>query len=144
PGPLLGRRMRIGQQSRPKIGLAIIAPPDLRPAEIEALITGQAVDHRRFLAVQRRLVGIVRSQDSGQIADILTKREFAFYMRAREHLVGVILLHQFLAEPLEGCDILWSPPVAEIALEVVLRALVVEMVTHLMADDRADAAIIDR
>src|SRR5206468_8605068 len=47
---LLRRRMRIGQQTLPKIGLTIIAPPNLRPAEIEALVGAHAIDHRGLLA----------------------------------------------------------------------------------------------
>ena len=36
------------------------------------------------------------------------------------------------------------PPVVQIALRVVLRALIVEAVGHLMADHRADAAVVER
>ena len=36
-----------------QIRLAIFAPPDLGPAEIEALVAGEAVDHRRRRAAER-------------------------------------------------------------------------------------------
>ena len=49
------RRVRIGQQPLAQIGLAIVAPPDLRPAEIEALVAGRAVDHRRLAGRRAKL-----------------------------------------------------------------------------------------
>ena len=43
---------------------------------------------------------------------------------------------------LEGGPVVGGPPVVEVAVAVVLRALVVEAVTDLVADDRADAAVV--
>ena len=45
--------VRIGQQPLAQVRLAIVAPPHLGPAEIEALVAGRAVDHRRFRPAQR-------------------------------------------------------------------------------------------
>src|SRR5690606_18154696 len=42
-GTLLGGRVRIGEQPLQQVRLAIFAPPHLRPAEIEALVPGEAV-----------------------------------------------------------------------------------------------------
>ena len=42
----------VAAYAAPKIGLAVVAPPDLRPAEIKALVRREAVDDRRRLASQ--------------------------------------------------------------------------------------------
>src|SRR3546814_1499673 len=53
PCALDGRRMRVCKQSLAQIGLAVIAAPHLRPAQIETLIPRKAVNEGRFLALQR-------------------------------------------------------------------------------------------
>ena len=54
----------------------------------------------------------------------------------------VVLLDQRLGLHLEGRLVVGGPPVVEVAGAVVLRALVVEAVADLVADDRADAAVV--
>src|SRR5512141_1582323 len=53
---VLGRAVRIGQQALAQFILAELARPDLAPPEVEALLAGVAVDHRRALTMQRDLV----------------------------------------------------------------------------------------
>ena len=48
-----------------------LAGPGLRPAEEDPLIAGQAVDHRRRLAVKRSVIGIERHRQAAEIGDIL-------------------------------------------------------------------------
>ena len=55
---------------------------------------------------------------------------------------AVVLLDQRLRLDLEGRLVVGRPPVVEVAGAVVLRALVVEAVADLVADDRADAAVV--
>ena len=61
-----------------------------------------------------------------------------------KRLIGVILLAELVEPGVERRDVGRGPPVAEAAALVVLRALVVEMMAEFVADDRADAAIVDR
>ena len=141
---LLGRRMRIGQQPLQQIGLAIFAPPDLRPAEIETLVAGHAVDHRRRPAAQRMLVGVIGDGEAGEVGDILAERERALDVAAGQRLIGVILGDELRGQRIEAGAVLRRPPLPERAGLVIMAALVVEMVADLVADDRGDAAIIDR
>src|SRR5690606_30478845 len=133
------RRMRIRQQALAEVGLAIVAPPDLGPAEIEALVAGKAVDHRGLLAAQRGDISVVGKGEAGEVGDILAHGELALDVRSRERLISVILRAELAGERLEVRHILRRPPVAEPALAVIFRALIVEMVAELMADHRADA-----
>ena len=55
---------------------------------------------------------------------------------------AVVLLDQRLRLHLEGGLVVGRPPVVEVAGAVVLRALVVEAVADLVADHRADAAVV--
>ena len=75
-----------------KLASAVIPPPDLRPAEEEALIAGRPVDHRRILAAQRRLVGVISDRQAGKVGDILAQREFAVDLLPGQRLIGVILM----------------------------------------------------
>ena len=59
-------------------------------------------------------------------------------------LEGVELRDEGVGERLERGPVLVGPPVAQRAGAVELRALVVEAVADLVADDRADAAVVDR
>src|SRR3546814_6396110 len=83
--------MRIGRDPLRQILLAIVAAPHLRPAEEETLVAGQPANHRRFLAAERLLVGVISDGQAGEIADILTQREGAVELFARQHLIGAIL-----------------------------------------------------
>src|SRR5687767_14259771 len=124
--------------------VAILGAPDLAVAQEEALIAGEAVDHRRRLAAQRHLVGVVGDGEAGQVRDILAEGQLAVHLHARQRLVGAILGDHLVGQLLEGGDVGLAPPVGEIAAGVELAALIVKMMADLMADDRADAAIIDR
>src|SRR3546814_5038881 len=64
-------------------------------------------------------------------------------MLAGQHFIGIILRDQRLARRLERLDVLGCPPVGELAGLVVFRALVVEMMADLVADNGADAALVD-
>src|SRR5690348_16999625 len=65
--------MRIGDQAIGELALAIEPPPDLRPAEEEALIAREAVQHGRRLAAERQLVCGVGDGEPGQISDIFAQ-----------------------------------------------------------------------
>src|SRR3546814_15328761 len=59
---VLARCMRIGLEAVDQVFLAVQPAPGLGPAEEEALIRRQAVDHRSGLALKRELVGAVRDR----------------------------------------------------------------------------------
>ena len=65
-------------------------------------------------------------------------------MQAGQRLIGVILLHQRGGAGVEIGAVLLGPPVLEHALAVIFAALVVEAMADLMADHRADGAVIHR
>ena len=68
----------------------------------------------------------------------------AVEMLARQHFIGVILLAERHGARFEGLGIGLGPPVLERAGAVIMTALVVETMGNLVADDRADGAVIDR
>ena len=103
--------------------VAILAAPDLRPAEEEALVAGEAVDLRRGLAAERQLVGLERHRHAGQVADVLAERELAVQMAAVEHGVAGELLRQLAGALLELRAVVGRPPVAQVAVAVELPAL---------------------
>jgi hypothetical protein len=68
--PGRGRRWRPGRAGL----LAHLGAPALGEGEEEALVAGQAVDHRRGLAAQRLLPGLVGGGEPGDVGDILAQR----------------------------------------------------------------------
>ena len=62
---------------------------------------------------------------------------------AFERAIGVVLLDQPCGERLEGLAVFIGPPVFEVAVAVVLGALVVEAMTDFVADDPTDGAKVD-
>src|SRR3546814_3747933 len=76
--------MRVCKQSLAQIGLAVIAAPHLRPAQIETLIPRKAVNEGRFLALQGQLVSIVGNGQTCKVGNILAQRQLALYMLTRQ------------------------------------------------------------
>src|SRR3546814_5416385 len=64
--------------------VAHLGRPRLRIGDEEALIAGEAVDHRRFLAVQRSAIRVIRRLQPRDVGDILTQRQLAVH-RSAEH-----------------------------------------------------------
>src|SRR3546814_16229662 len=73
----LRRRMRIGDQPLEEVVLAVVSAPDLCPAEIEALVSGQTADPRRLTAVERGSIGVIGDGHTGEGAEILAARQRA-------------------------------------------------------------------
>ena len=65
-------------------------------------------------------------------------------MQVVADLEGVKLIFDAGGALLKIFQVFGRPPVAQISLGIVLAALIVEAVGHLMADDGADAAIVER
>ncbi len=65
-------------------------------------------------------------------------------MESGERFISVILRHELGGALLEGAHVGGGPPGGELAGAIIFRALIVEMMAHLMADHRADRAVIHR
>src|SRR5437762_4071549 len=140
----LTRRVRIGVDANALRFRRDVLPPDLRPRQEESLLRRKAIDIRRAPFLGEGLLECsVRDRETSQIGEILTQRQFAVYVQAVEHRVRIELRCDQTRSCLELRQIGGTPPVAEIALRVELRALVVEAVSHLVTDDGAHAAIVD-
>jgi hypothetical protein len=117
--------------------------PHLAQAHEEALIAGQAVDHRRLFALQRQLVRLVCDRHARVVADVFAQGQFGVDVIARQRAVWAVLRHQLLRLGREVLMVLRGPPVAQVAVAVVLRTLVVETVADLVADRATDGAVPD-
>src|SRR5207249_5596626 len=120
--------------------LAHVGAPHLRPREEEALLGREPVDELALLAGKRALERLVGEARAAEVGDVLAERELAVHFHSGQRLVAVELLDDFLRTRLELRGILRRPPVREVALRVVVAALVVEAGRDLVADDRADSA----
>jgi hypothetical protein len=134
--------VRVGQDLVAQRRIADERAPGLRPAEEEALVAGDAVEHGRFAAAQREIVGVVGDLQAAIVADVLAQRQAAVHIDAFQRREGVVLLDQTVGHFGEARHVLLVPPVAQHALRIRLGALVVEAVAHFVADHAADGAVI--
>lgn len=86
--------MRVGLDVSDFLIGASLATPGLRPAGIESLFTGQAVDHRRAPAAKRQLACFERNGNSGIVGDIFPQCELAVDVISTHGLVGRVLVNQ--------------------------------------------------
>src|SRR5687768_17695573 len=93
--------MAVDGQQLLKQGVAIFGPPDLAEAEEEALVAGIAANHRRRLALQRHLIGVIGDGEAGEVGDILAERELAVDLGAGQRLVGAVLGDHLVGQLLE-------------------------------------------
>ena len=74
--PVSRRAMRAGNQARPQRLFGFDRPPHLSSGHEEALVAGEAVQHRRFAAMmvgKIKLIGMMSDRQPSEIADILTQ-----------------------------------------------------------------------
>src|SRR6478609_11961766 len=88
-GAVLARRVWIAEKKLADDGLARVLAPRLRVAHEEALVAGEAVDHRRFLPLERDAIRAIRLREAAQITDVLAHRQLAVDVQpfhGREHV----------------------------------------------------------
>ena len=96
----------------------------------------------RCFPFQRLLVRAQRDRRAAEVGDRFAVHELAVDVDPLRDVELAVLVGHAIRARLEILQILGREPVAQIALRVVLRALIVEAVRHLVADDRADAAVV--
>src|SRR5215469_2912506 len=64
-------------------------------------------------------------------------------MLTARHCKVVVLLHLTIGALLESFYIFWRPPIAKIAIRIVLPSLIVKAVREFVSNDHADGAKID-
>ena len=99
---------------------------------------------------QRVEQGHVGDAQAAIVSCVLAQRQFAVQLLCRRVALGrrrlkaAVLVGHAIGALGEGLAVGGGLPLAQIALAVVLRALIVEAVGHFVADDHADAAKVDR
>src|SRR5579883_2738434 len=119
------------------------AGPNLRPTHEEALFGRKAVDDAARMLRLPFLERLVRDRESAQIRDLLALDLFADLVYARQRLQCIPLVDDALRARVEPRRIRRRPPVGQVSNRVELAAGVVEAVRRFVADDGADAAVVD-
>ena len=137
--------MRIAHHLEAQRIVAELGAPELPIGEEEALLGRKAVDlRRRRLAGEGMFERIIGDGKAAEIGDVLAQRELAVDRQAGQRLEPVEFVHELLRARLELGGVRLGPPVGEVAIGVVEPAPVIEAVRDLVADDHADAAVVDR
>src|SRR5689334_18821762 len=141
---ILRRRVLVRLDLQPQRLGPLLRAPALREREKEALRRREAVALFRRLIARSELECVPCDLEAAEIGDVFAEREFAVDMQIVDRHVGVELLHQFLCARVELLAVGAGPPVAQVAFGIEAAALIVEAVQHFVADDGADAAVIQR
>ena len=136
------RAVRIGKQALARGLLVGLVAPDLAVAQEQPLIAGKPVENRRLLAVEREVIGGLGDGQARKVGDVLAQRQLAVDEHALDRAVAIVLVDELGRARIEILAVVRRPPILQHALGVVFAALIVEAVADLMADHRADAAII--
>src|SRR5665213_1800356 len=136
--------MRIQSQEPFDFLLADLEAPGLGPREEEPLGTGESIDHRRLLAVQRNQVGLPGNRETAEVSDVLTDGQCTIDVQFGGQLgcERVELIDQRLRALFESGAVRRFPPIGEFPRSVELRTLVVETMADLVTDHRADGAVV--
>src|SRR5450755_3280824 len=89
------------------------------------------------------MIGGIGDGKASQVTDIFTQRQSPVHMKSRKSFERVVLSRQTVDQFLERDLVLGLPPVAQHALGIGFRALIVEAVPHLVPDHPAYATVID-
>ena len=143
-------RVRVVDQLVQLVLLGVGVAPDLGVPDEEQLGLRQVGRRRgeRHELLPLRVsveVSVVGRLDAAVVRDVLSQRVPAVHVLLLPLIpqaVAVVLVHQALAVLLEPTNRVGPPPVVQVAVQVVLAAVVVERVGQLVAGGEPDAAII--
>src|SRR6202162_1774343 len=143
--PKAAERVRIGVDDQPRELGPVVGGPDPGPGEKEPLVGRQAVDWLpRRLALEAPEEGAVGDRDPPEIGDGFSEDELAVLVEVPFDDVRVELFLDTYSAGLVVLQVLGRPPFPLVSLRVELAPGVVEAVRHLVADNGADAAVVDR
>ena len=135
--------MRVGLGEQANLLVADVARPDIGVGEEESLLRGEAVGIvAKGLGRHEFLEGGEGYLQAAMVGDVLAQGELAVGVEVGQHLDGVEVVDEDTSPLLEAGGVVSRPPVLEVAVLVVLAALVVEAVGHLVANDHADGAVV--
>src|SRR5690348_7212276 len=118
--------MRVGQERLSGGLVAGFVPPDLGISEEEPLITGKAVQNRRWFAVQRKLVGSICNIQARKICDVFAQRQLSIHIKIWQRTVRTELFGQRAGPRVKVLAIVRCPPVLQLTRRIILAALVVK------------------
>jgi hypothetical protein len=140
-------RMRVIRRLVDLIVRSRLRRPQLTERDEESLFVGEAVLVRRTtVLLDRQLQCAIGDTQTHEVRDRFTAHEFTLHMnsffavRSRNDHEALEEIFDLLHEPLEVGIILRSPPLGEVALQVVQAAFVIEVVPVLVTDHRSDGA----
>ena len=132
--------MRIDRHQHARDGIRAVLAPDVRPAQEETLLRGQAVNRWRLFPGHRADQRHVRDPHSTVVGGVLAQGQLAVELQIVHRHEAAVLVLGALGALFELLLVVGRPPVAQVAVRVELTALVVEAVGQFVADNCPDRA----
>src|SRR5690606_18408227 len=98
--------------------------------------------NRRFLTFEAELIGMVSHSQTANITDVLTQAVATIYKVTFNRLISTVLGSQTISFSFKSGTVSICPPVALNTLGIRLRPLVIETVTHFMANHCTYGAVV--
>ena len=123
--------------------VADVLSPHVGIGQEESLFGCESVDYTQRFLGSGILKGLEGYHQSAVVGHILAQRQAAVGMQSGQHLYAVVELSHHLYAFAESLGVLVAPPLAQVALLVVLGALVVESVCHLVTNHHAYGSVVE-
>ena len=137
--------MEIRHEAAPDLLRSVVRPPDLRPRKEESLVLRESVDRRnRGLPRFRLLQRSEGNRKAAKIGNVFSQGQLAVHVHRIDTDILIELLAKTLCTLRKRLPVRCRPPLPEVSPCVELTPLIVKSVRHLVADHRADAAVIHR
>src|SRR5690606_36973533 len=135
--------MGVGLYLGPQRLITALHTPDRSPGDKEPLFRCKTIyGIRPPMLLQVSLKSVISDQQATEVSDIFSQSKLPLYVYALQWLISIILSYQFAGSFLEIFQILFLPPVLQIAIRIIPAALIIKTVGNLVADHCAYAAII--
>jgi len=126
--------MHVGKELRGQAFVAGVVLPAQGVAQKVALGGREAVDFLAFLVLLGFFEGIEADDDAAEVGDVFAGRGLAVDVQRIEQGVAVELLHDAVHALVEALAVGLAPPLVQVAVGVVLAALVVEAMGEFVAN----------
>ncbi len=136
--------MRVRHDHLPEILVAVFVPKGPGKTDKQPLRPRESIDRWADLPFQAHPVSAHGNADATKVPQVFTQGELAIEREAFEGSVSCILIDQARGAPIELGPILVRPPVSKPAVAVEATALVIKRMADLVADYRADCAVVHR
>ena len=137
------KRVRVALRAVAYLFVSDIGCPNTGISQEETLVSGEAIDVGEGSVGCGMFISIQRHLQTAMVSKVLTQRELTVGLQPGQHLNISEIVDTYVGTLSETFGIAVGPPVAHVAILVIVASLVVEAVGHLMTYHHANSTIVE-